>query len=196
MTNKERYQRTFKTLHASDHKLEVKEMKRSKHLSAARYIPVAAALVLVMGLATVAYATDFGGIRRTIQLWIHGGRTNAVMEVQDGHYTLTYEDDNGNNIERSGGGVAMEPGRADRPLTADELIEELDSPEVELKEDGTVWVYYHDQAVNITDQFDGDICYVKLDDAGKSLYMTIRKEAAGFGYSTSKNDYPDPRNLD
>ena len=197
MTNKERYQRTFRTLHASDRMMEVKEMKRTKHLSAARFVPVAAALVLTLGLATVAYATDFGGIRRAVRLWIQGKQTDAVMEVENGSYKLTFEDEEGNTVQREGGGIAMEPGGVERPLTAEELMEGIDSPEIDFKEDGTVWVYYHNQSINITDRFEKNICYVKLDDNGKDLYLTIKKEAnGGFGYSTSSDGYPDPKSLD
>ena len=98
MTNKERYQKTFRVLHASDRIMEVKEMKHTRHLPAGRFVPAAALLVFILGLSTVAYAANLGGIRKAVQIWIHGDLTDAVMEVQDGSYTLTYKDEHGNTL--------------------------------------------------------------------------------------------------
>ena len=197
MTNKEHYQRTFRTLHASDRMMEVKEMKRTKHLYSGRLASAAALLGALIGLSTAVYAADLGGIRRTIQLWIHGDQTNAVMVVQNGSYTLTYQDEQGNVHEREGGGVAYGPFGEERPLTAEELMAELDSPEVDRKEDGTMWVYYRNQSIDITNKFHNNICYVKLLVDGKPLYMTIKKEGdKGVSYSTDKHSYPNPKVLD
>ena len=119
------------------------------------------------------------------------------MEIQDGSYTLTYEDEQGNKVEREGGGVAYGPFGEERPLTAEELIEQLDSPEVDRKEDGTLWVYYRNQSIDITDKFQNNICYVKLIVNGKPMYMTIKDEGEnGFSYSTDKHSYPNPKVLD
>ncbi len=187
MTNKERYQKTFSLLHASERTMEAQLMKKTKRLPANRLVPVIVALVLALGLASVAYATNLGGIRKMIQIWIRGDQTDAVMEVSDGHYTLTYRDKDGVEHERSGGGVAMEPGGWERPLTAEELMEDLDSPEVEYEEDGSVWVYYHGQSMDITDKFKDGFCRVKIVD-DKTIYMTIKYKD---GYATDPNAYPD-----
>ena len=197
MTNKERYQKTFRVLHASDRIMEVKEMKHTRHLPAGRFVPAAALLVFILGLSTVAYAANLGGIRKAVQIWIHGDLTDAVMEVQDGSYTLTYKDEHGNTQEREGGGVALEPGGRERPLTEAELMEELDCPEIEAKKDGTVWVYYQNQSLDITDKFEDNICYVKLIVKGKPIYMTIKAEGTnGYSYTTGLDSYPDPRILE
>ncbi len=46
-----------------------------------------------------------------------------------------------------------------RALTAEELMEEINSPDVEYKEDGSVWVYFHNQSIDITDKFDdNNVC--------------------------------------
>ena len=47
------------------------------------------------GSGTAAYAMNVGGIQRTIQIWIHGDQTDAQFVVEDGSYTLDYEDENG-----------------------------------------------------------------------------------------------------
>ena len=71
MTNKERYQRAFSTLHASDDfVLEEKKMKETKVIRFPKLLAACAVLILVLGLATAAYAADVGGIRRTVQLII------------------------------------------------------------------------------------------------------------------------------
>lgn len=191
MTNKEKYKQAFSVLHTSENfSMEVKRMamekKKKKNMAAA----AVAVCVLAAG-AGGAYAANVGGIQRTIQLWIDGDKTDAVMEVQpDGTYTLTYTDENGKERERGGGGVAYEPNGQERPLTAVELMEELDSPEVEYKEDGSVWVFYRDQKLEITDKFDEDgVCYVKISGGNKTQYMTIKYQN---GYASSPDKYISP----
>ena len=135
MTNKERYKRAFSALHASERTREVLNMEENKtvksegkkHFSKAAVIALAAALLLALG--TAGYAADLGGIRRTVQIWMHGEMTNAVLDVQDGSYTLSYEDAEGETHEREGGGVAYDIFGRERPLTEDELLEEINAPE-------------------------------------------------------------------
>lgn len=191
MIDKEQYQRTFGVLHASgDFLKEDKFMKPAKHFSARRIVFLCAAVILVVSLATVCYATDVGGIQRTVQLWIHGDQTSAVMEIQDGHYTLTYEDTEGNAQERSGGGVAFEPDGSARPLTEEEMMEHLNMPEVEYQEDGSVWIYYMDQAMEITNRFNEEnVCFIQLKNGAKTLYVTVKYQD---GYSISPNAYVQP----
>ena len=191
MTNKQRYQRTFGTLHASDDFLkEVFAMKTTKHFPARRLIGLCAAVILILAMSTAAYAADVGGIQRRVQLWIHGDQTDVVLDIRDGQYTATYEDSEGNSHEFGGGGVAIEPDGSERPLTEEELLEHLDHPEVEYEDDGTVWVYYRGQKIEITDKFDDSgVCYVQLKDGDDILYMTIKYQN---GCATSPNCYIAP----
>jgi len=188
MTNKEKYRRTFSALHASARTMEEINMKQKKyHMSRAAVL--CAAIILVLGLATVAYAADFAGIQRQIQIWTHGDQTDAVFEVEDGTYTLTYEDKNGETCTQQGGGMAIDFFGRERPLTEEEMMAVLNEPEVEYHEDGTVWVYYYEQRMEITDLFEDGICYVQLNHNGESIYMTIEYQN---GYSYSSNYYPEP----
>ena len=142
---------------------------------------------LVFTLAVTAYAADIGGIRRIIQIWLYGDQTTAVLDVQTGQYTLT--DEEGSFI-MGGGGVAFEPDGSERPLTEEEILEHLDHPEVAHKEDGSIWVYYRGQKIEITDRFDADgYCYLELRDGDDTLYATIDKNG---GMATSPTDYPQP----
>lgn len=196
MTNKQRYQRTFSALHASeDCLMEVKEMKHTKRIHASRLVAVCAVVVMVMGLATAAYAADVGGIQRTIQLWINGDQTNAVLEIQSDRrsYTVTYQDQDGASHELSGGGVAIGNDGTERPLTEAEILEHLDSPNVQYRDDNTVWVCYHGEEIEITDKFDEDgVCYVQLNTDSGTLYMTVKYHD---GFSTSPHGYISPRSF-
>ena len=189
MTNKEKYQRAFSVLHASgDCVMEVTSMNRTTR----RYIPrlAAACMAAVLVLSTVAYAADIGGIQRTIQLWFQGEQTDAVLEIQDGEYTLGFQDADGNTHEIQGGGVAIEPDGQERPLTEEEIMEHLEMPEVEYRDDGSVWVYYQSQKQEITDMFDENgVCYVLLKDGNDDRYMTVKRDG---GYATSPHKYPNP----
>ena len=101
MTNKERYQRTFSALHASEDFLtEVNQMKHTAKNGKKRIVALVAAVAIIAVLATAAYAADVGGIRRTVQIWLHGDQTDAVLEVNQNadattEYSLTYTDENG-----------------------------------------------------------------------------------------------------
>ena len=156
-----------------------------------RFIPkaavAAAVFVLVVGFGSAAYAMDFGDIQRIVQVWIYGDQTDATFTLENGSYTLEYKDANGNDVHQSGG-VAFENG-VERPLTADELLEEISMPDVVYKEDGTVWVYYLDQKMEITDQFENDICYVKLMADGKIQYITVKYQN---GFAASPHGYIQP----
>ena len=191
MTNKERYKRTFSTLHASGTGMVTEEtaMKKEKKRTLTRLVPAFAALVLAAAISTGAYASDVGHIQRKLQIWIHGDQTEAVLETGDGHYSLTYEDEAGQAHEIQGGGVAIEADGTERPLTEEELIEHLDAPDVEYREDGSVWIYYHGQSLDITDRFADGVCYVKLVDSEKTLYVTVKYQN-GFAYSPSSYCQP------
>ena len=165
-------------------------MQPKKHISIRRIGILCAAVILIFSMATVCYAKDVGGIRRTIQLWIHGDQTSAVMDIQNGHYTITYEDGEGNTHERGGGGVAFNPDGSERPLTEEELMEHLNMPEVEYKEDGSVWIYYMDQAMEITDRFNEEnICFIQLKNGAETLYVTVKYQN---GYAMSPNAFVQP----
>lgn len=192
MTDKEKFQKTFDKLHASpdvltevlnmteNEKIVPMKKKRITHKAAA-----AAALLIAVGSGGAAYAMDLGGIQRMVQVWIHGDQTDAAFTVENGSYTLDYKDEDGNDVQRGGGGIAYENGK-ERPLTADELLEQINMPDVEYKDDGTVWVYYLGQKMEITDTFENGICYVKLEADGKTQYITVKYQD---GFATSPHGY-------
>lgn len=205
MTNKERYKRTFAALHASEKTMEdltmetgeLKVINGKKRISKAAAVALAAALLLA--LATAGFAADVGGIRRTVQIWFQGDRTDAVLEVQtDGSYTLQYKDAEGQTHEQGGGGVAIDLFGRERPLTEEEILEQLNDPTVDRREDGSVWVYYQNQSIDVTDKIDENgICYVQLKDGSHTLYMTLKCYADGsVGYTTDKHSFPSPKGLD
>lgn len=191
MIDKTQYQRTFGVLHASgDFLKEDSLMQPKKHISIRRIGILCAAVILMFSMATVCYAKDVGGIQRTVQLWIHGDQTSAVMDIQNGQYTITYEDAQGNSHQQGGGGVAIEEDGSERPLTDEELMEHLNSPEVDYLEDGTVWIYYMDQAMEITNRFNEDnICFVQLKNGKDTLYVTIKYDD---GYAWSPSAFVQP----
>ena len=200
MTDKEKFQKAFDKLHASPDVLtEVLNMTTNEKIvpmGKKRFTTKAAiataAILLAVGSGGAAYAMDLGGIQRIVQVWLHGDQTDATFTVENGSYTLDYQDADGNDVNQGGGGVALENG-TERPLTADELLEEINMPDVEYKEDGTVWVYYLDQKMEITDKFENDICYVKLKADGKTQYITVKYRD---GFATSPHGYIQPSEFD
>lgn len=106
-----------------------------------------------------------------------------------GNYTMDYTDSEGNTQNRGGGGVAFDQFGNERPLTEEELMEQLTDPEVIYHEDGTIWIYWLDQKIEITDKFEDDVCYVKLVNEKKTIYMTVKYQN---GWATSPYGYEDP----
>lgn len=192
MMNKEKYKRAFSVLKPSE--ISFQEVDNMARLQKKTRIKTAAAIVtgcILIGGTGTAYAANVGGIQRTIQLWIHGDQTAATLNVSDdGTYTMEYYDEDGNLSQSGGGGIAMDADGTTRPLTEAELLAEIDSPEVEYEEDGSVWVYYHNQSIEITDKFNEDkVCYVKIADGNKTLYLTAKYQN---GYSYSPQKYIEP----
>lgn len=196
MTNKEKYKQAFSVLQSSGEiSLEVERMaimnKRARMRTAAAAV---AACVALAGGGGIVYAADIGGIQRTVQLWIDGDQTTVTFEYDgDGSFIMSYPSEDGEVEEIGGGGVAVEADGTERPLTEEELLDSLNDPEVEYKDDGTVWVYYYDQKIEITDQFQDGVCYVKLSHGDETLYMTVKYQD---GYSTSPHKYADPDSFD
>ena len=190
MTDREKFQKTFSKLHASPDLLtEVMEMAEKRRYHIPKVAVAAIACVVILGSGTAAYAMNVGGIQRTIQIWIHGDQTDAQFVVEDGSYTLDYEDENGEAVHRGGGGVAIEDDGTERSLTEEELMEEINSPEVEYEEDGSVWIYYKNQKMDITDKFEDGVCYVELKDGDTIPYMTVKYQN---GYALSPERYLTP----
>ena len=73
------------------------------------------AAALVLALSGAAYAADFGGIQRTVQIWFHGEQTDAVMTIRSDEYTVDFTDKDGNAHQRVGGGVAFHKDGTERP---------------------------------------------------------------------------------
>ena len=195
MFDKKQYQRTFGVLHASgDFLKEDFTMQSPKPFPVRRIVILGAAVILVFSMSIVCYAEDVGGIRRTIQLWIHGDQTTAVLDIQNGEYTIHYEDADGTPHEQSGGGVAFNPDGSEHPLTDEEIMEhvmeEARMPEIDYRKDGSVWVYYMDQAMEITDNFNSDgICFIQLKNGSDVLYLTVKYQS---GYATSPSGFVQP----
>ena len=189
MTNKQRYQRAFSVLHASESDLmEVKDMKRTKKISVSRLVAACAAVVMVTGLTSVAYAADVGGIQRTVQIWLHGEQTTAVLDIQGTSYTVTVGE-----VSTGGGGVAIDDNGNERPLTEEEIMEQLNAPNVEYRDDGTVWVCYRGEEIEITDRFDEDgICYVQIKTDEGALYLTVKYND---GFASSPHSYISPKSF-
>ena len=198
MTNKERYQRAFSTLHASDDfVLEEKKMKETKVIRFPKLLAACAVLILVLGLATAAYAADVGGIRRTVQLWIHGDQTDAVLVIDNGSYDLYYTDQDGQAREQHGGGKAFDIFGNEIPLTEQDIMEHIvldNALDIQYRDDGTVWACFYAQSVEITDKFDDDgVCYVQLAGNGQTVYVTVKYQN-GFAYGTHGYSSPNSFN--
>ena len=181
----------IETARSTPNMVEVPEKhdRRTRRPACFKVAAAAACVAAVIGGAGAAYAADLGGIQRTVQVWIHGDQTNATLVVEHGAYTLDYQDATGKAAHRGGGGVVMNPDGTERPATEEELLREINAPDVSYEDDGRVIVYYLGQALDVTDQFENGVCYVQLQVDGKTQYMTIKYQN---GYAISPNSYVQP----
>lgn len=192
MTNHEKYKQAFSAIHTSDKLyLEVRKMEPKKRTQKTKQMVAAIAVcVLLLGGSSVAYAADLGGIQRTLQLWMHGEQTEVIIDFNgNGSYDMQYSDSKGNEIQQGGGGVAFNEDGSERPLTQEELLDQLKDPEVSYEKDGSVWIYYFDQKIDITDKFEDGVCYVRLTNKNEILYMTVKYQN---GWATSSHKYVSP----
>lgn len=197
MTDKEIFQKTFEKLHASPdvvtkvlNPTEEKKVIPVKKRSIPKIAVAALTLAMVLSMGSVAYAKDFLGIQRIVQIWMHGACTDAVLTVENGTYTLDYTDENGESVHQSGGGIAMNQDGTQRPLTTEEFLDDINTvPDVVYNEDGSVWIYYRNQKWEITDNFEDDFCYVKLTVDGETKYITVMYHN---GYAVSPHGYSNP----
>lgn len=188
MTNKERYQRAFSSLHTSENfkvRLEDNAMAAKYFKTRRALVAACAVLALIIG-GTSAYAADIGGIQRVIQIWIHGDLTDAILRVDEGEGTYSLTDGNGNVVEE-GGGVAIEADGTERPLTSEEIAEDMENQVSTETIEGRMYLFYRKQKYDITDEFSGsDYCYLTLKDGGRTIYVTVTKNG---GIATSEKRY-------
>ena len=167
------------------------------HRKALRALRPLIAAAAVMAGCGVCYANNVGGIQRTLQIWTHGQMTTAEVTITTDNnqtgYEMSYMGADGKTVEVGGGGVAYERDGSERPLTAEEVLEDINSPDVELDEkSGRTYVYYMDQKIDITDKFKDGYAYVKLNTSDGTLYVTVRQ---GSGYAISSEKFIMPNNM-
>lgn len=195
MSNKEKYKQAFSVLHTScDISLEVEKMERKveNNKKVFRMRPVAAACIcvcLLFGSMATAYAADLGGIREKVSTWIHGEQMDVnVTENGDGGYNFSYKDGD-KEKEFGGGGVSIDADGTESPLSPEEVLDEAGC-EVTTEKDGTVWLYYREHKVNITELVKGDkTCKVAIIDNDKPVYFDIKSNGS-IGYEMSRSDEP------
>ena len=164
--------------------------KKTRIFGKKKLLLLLSAIILVISLTTVCYAADLGGFRQTIQFWVHGGKTSAVMDIQNGSYILRFTDAAGKQVEVSGGGVFMNPDGTKRPLTAEDIIAHLNRPEMEYREDGTSWITYKTKVREIIDCFDtNDVCFISLEVGKNRFYITAK---TGYGFMASTKGFVPP----
>lgn len=197
MAEVEKFKKTFEKLHASPDVLtevmnmavneKVVPIRKRKYMN--KIAVAIAAVVLAVGSGSMAYAMDLGGIQRVVQIWIHGDQTDAIFTVNNGSYSLDYQDSEGKDVHQGGGGVAFHEDGTERPLTEEELLEEISSPEVIYENDGRVMVYYRNQEMDITDKFEDGFCFLQVNAGDHTEYMTVKYQE---GYAMSPHGYIQP----
>ncbi len=188
MTDKERYQRAFSALHTSEgFQVRLEGTRKPVHTVRIRRVLTAACVAMAVAAGvTAAYASNAGGIQRTIQIWLHGELTDATLDIDTSNGTYAIQDQSG-HVMQSGGGVAINQDGTERPLTAKEIEEDLaNRPETETA-DGRTYLLLGSQRIDVTDRFDeSGYCYITVKTGGGKLYVTVCQNG---GLASSPNRY-------
>ncbi|WP_276930817.1 hypothetical protein [Faecalibaculum rodentium] len=186
---RETYQRVFSKIQIPepvDVETIMKENRRETGMNFwQKHAAALGAALVIAGSTGVAYAADLGGIRTTVNVWLHGEHTQLdAVPNGTGGYEF-YETGSGEPIG-GGGGVWIDENGVEHAASAQEVAENLASP-VEVREDGTVWLSVNDQTWDITDYIQSG--KVESFHAG-SRYFRVLVE--GTGVQTQTSDKPEP----
>ncbi|MBR6224193.1 MAG: hypothetical protein IKR02_00545 [Firmicutes bacterium] len=192
MSNREKYRHAMNTVIPSKEITaevilelrEEKKMKTGTHRMRRTLVGLVAAVVLVIGVTGGAYATDALGFRQAVNTWLYGEPVQVeVEEISPGNYEVHYP----NGMTRGMGGISYDANGNPQPATAEDINSQLDYPEVEMTEDGTINLFYRDQVIDITeDVADDNVAQVKFKEGVLPLYVTINWEGdAGYSVHTS-----------
>ncbi|MBR2559524.1 MAG: hypothetical protein IKG59_00835 [Firmicutes bacterium] len=188
MTNHENYKRAASSIEPSagfaDKVLKEaeKDMKTNRRHGRRTFLVICAAVILVLALGAVSYATDIAGFRHNVDTWLYGEPVKVDIEqTGEYEYTITYPD----GSQRQSGGIAYEKD-GPRPLTADEILEEMNrSVELDIKEDGRAFLYYRDHVVDVTEDLaDDGVAKVKFKDGALPMYVKLKVDGEGYSVST------------
>lgn len=185
---------------------ETKKVKKIKVHSKVWRVAVAAAFcfVVILSAGVTAYAADIGGFREKFDLWIDGEKKTATArEVYDGEIVwgdgttldLTANapcdvdpDKMKSYVLEVEGEAGQEPVAiytiydTDADISLNEIVDYINEPNVSFNDDGSIVVYYYDQVIDITDQFEVDICCVELEHEGQhgKLYVNKMEKTSAF----------------
>ncbi len=109
----------------------------------------------------------------------------ATLDVSnDGTYTMEYYNEDGTLHQTGGGGVSIDADGTQRALTAEELMEEINSPGCRIRRRWKRMGLFHNQSIDITDKFDdNNVCFVKVTDGKETFYLMVKYKN---GYTFSK----------
>lgn len=184
MTEKERYKRAFSSIHLpDDFAVDLQRKHREKRIRLKSAITAACLTAALFGGTTAAYASNLNGIQRTIQIWLHGDQTSAVITFNEEEGITRYTVTDENSTEIHGGGVEMENDGSEKAVSEAQMQEYLNEPDMETL-NGRTCLFYKDQVIDITDLFDEDgLCYVVLKEDNKELYVTAVKDKGLSAYT-------------
>ncbi len=194
MTNKEKYKQAFSAVKLSEDFSWEGSRDKTTGINFAYKRGIAAAIIAAVVVCSggAVYAADVGGVQRTVQLWVHGEQTDVTIDLDgNGNYTMEYPDEDGNAQTSYGGGVTINNNGSVDAVLDEDLMEYLSEPEVDISVDGSVWIYWYDQHIDITDKFEDDVCYAQLEKAGETVYMTIvLRDNDDLHYAMDSSKYP------
>ena len=202
MSNKDRYQKTFNTLHLSEDfrekcttpeesgKGKIMNFRAIHGISRAAAAAITVATI-ALGSAGVCYANDIGGIRTTFNMWLNGTR-QEVEVVQTGEGTYVVYDENGEETMGFGGMICDENGN-EVGMSAEELVGIMNNEcRLTPTDDGRFIFTYKNLSEDVTDLIDkkGNL-YIHVDDPSNAYtYFNLTDIETNGAYSAEYGDSP------
>lgn len=205
LTNKDRYQKSFQSLHLSEGfrerlKASAEDGRKEKHMNEntvsifgiRRYAAAAAAALCTVALlgAGICYASDLGGIRTSFSIWLNGKRQNVeVSEIEQGTWQFTDE----NGEEHVFAGYKYEEGKGETTMSAAEVFTYMNNDMSLQTIDGRKYLTYKNLTVDVTDEISADgTLYVHVADPNNPNTWYAITNITDNGFESAADSSPVP----
>lgn len=149
---RETYQRVFSKIQIPepvDVETIMKENRRETGMNFwQKHAAVLGAVLVIAGSTGVAYAADLGGIRTTVNVWLHGEQ-KELEAVPDGSGGYEFYENGSDEPIGGGGGIWYDENGVEHEASAQDVADNM-KPPVEILDDGRVTLELKEKVWDIT----------------------------------------------
>lgn len=149
---RETYQRVFSKIQIPEPVDVEKIMKENRRETGMnfwqKHAAALGAALVIAGSTGVAYAADLGGIRTTVNVWLHGEQ-KELEAVPDGSGGYEFYENGSDEPIGGGGGIWYDENGVEHAASAQEVADNM-KPPVEILDDGRVTLELKEKVWDIT----------------------------------------------